>query len=30
VFHTVSTEVNNVRNKGAHLIDPADGAELPA
>lgn len=30
VFHAVSTEVNSVRNKGAHLIDPADGAEQPA
>lgn len=33
--HPVSTEVNNVRNKGAHLIDPVDpvaveGAEGPA
>lgn len=26
-FHPVSTEVNNVRNKGAHLVDPV---ELPA
>ncbi len=24
-LHPVSTEVNNVRNKGAHLIDPVDG-----
>jgi putative SOS response-associated peptidase YedK len=23
-MHAVSTEVNNVRNKGAHLVDPID------
>jgi putative SOS response-associated peptidase YedK len=26
--HPVSTEVNNVRNKGAHLIDPVDPAAV--
>jgi putative SOS response-associated peptidase YedK len=26
-FHTVSTEVNNVRNKGEHLTEPADPIE---
>jgi hypothetical protein len=25
-LHPVSTEVNNVRNKGRHLIDPVDPA----
>lgn len=28
--YPISTEVNSVRNKGAHLIDPADPADLVA
>jgi putative SOS response-associated peptidase YedK len=28
-LHPVSTEVNNVRNNGAHLIDPVDPVESP-
>lgn len=28
-FHAVATEVNNARNKGAHLVDPVD-PDLPA
>ncbi len=27
-MHPVSTDVNNVRNKGSHLIDPADPIDL--
>ena len=28
-FHPVSTEVNNARNKGEHLIEPVDPGEEP-
>ena len=27
-MHPVSTDVNNVRNKGPHLIEPADPINL--
>jgi putative SOS response-associated peptidase YedK len=29
-FHPVSTEVNNVRNQGEHLLEPVDLDDEPA